>query len=197
MRSFATGPARFPTRDRSPGSPRPARGTIGALEAALARCWTRDGFVVIPAFFDERRIDATWRAYERALGERRVTPDAEPSASDPLPGRTLNPHFSVPEVDGLLRDPGLTEIVSVMLGADALPFQTIMGHKASEQREHSDAIHMTTYPLGYLAAAWIALEDISLESGPLVYYPGSHRLPYVFAEDVAISAQDFLNEGYG
>lgn len=174
-----------------------AAGTITATEAAFARCWARDGFVVVPSFVAERRIDAMWDAYERALAERRVTPDAEPTALDPLPGRSLNPHAAVPEVDAMLRDAGLVELVSVLLGAAALPFQTIMGHKSSEQREHSDAIHMTTYPLGYLAAAWIALEDISPESGPLVYYPGSHRLPYVFAEDVAISADDFKNEGYG
>ena len=106
-----------------------------------------------------------WDAYERAVAERRVTPDAEPTEADPLPGRTLNPHFTVPEIDALLRDADLVEIVSVLLGAQALPFQTIMGHKASEQPAHSDAIHMTTYPLGYLAAAWLAFEDISPELG--------------------------------
>ena len=173
------------------------RGAITAAEAALARGWVRDGFIIIPAFIDERRIDAMWGAYERALAERRVTPDAEPTAADPLPGRTLNAHPAVPEIDRLLNDPALVEIVSVMLGADALPFQTIIGHKASEQRAHSDAIHMTTYPLGYLAASWLACEDIASDSGPLVYYPGSHRLPFVFSEDVRITDDDFRNAGYG
>ena len=174
-----------------------ARGEISATEAAFARSWLRDGVVVIPGFAGERRLDTVWDAYERAVAERRVTPDAEPTEADPLPGRTLNPHFTVPEIDGLLRDADLVEIVSVLLGARALPFQTIMGHKASEQPAHSDAIHMTTYPLGYLAAAWLAFEDISPDSGPLVYYPGSHRLPYVFSDDVAISPDEFRNEGYG
>jgi ectoine hydroxylase-related dioxygenase (phytanoyl-CoA dioxygenase family) len=56
---------------------------------------------------------------------------------------------------------------------------------------------MTTYPLGYLTAAWIAFEDIDPRSGPLVFYPGSHRLPYVFSKDVGISEDDFRREGYG
>ena len=43
---------------------------------------------------------------------------------------------------------------------------------------------MTTYPLGYLIAIWIALEDITEDSGPLSYFPGSHKLPYL------------LNDGY-
>jgi len=55
---------------------------------------------------------------------------------------------------------------------------------------------MTTYPLGYLTAAWIAFEDIHPDSGPLEYYPGSHRLPYVFSKDVGITERDFKQNGY-
>ena len=76
------------------------------------------------------------------------------------------------------------------------PLQTIMAHKGSQQGAHSDSIHMTTYPIGYLSAAWIAFEDIHPDSGPLVFYPGSHRLPYVFSKDVGISEADFKKHGY-
>jgi ectoine hydroxylase-related dioxygenase (phytanoyl-CoA dioxygenase family) len=68
--------------------------------------------------------------------------------------------------------------------------------KGREQLAHSDTIHMTTYPLGYMAAAWIALEDIHPDSGPLVYYPGSHRLPYLMSEGLeARSGPLFIAEG--
>jgi hypothetical protein len=173
------------------------RGEISAREAELARRWARDGAVVLERFFEDARLDATWDAYERALEAHAVTPDAEATDADPLPGRTLNAHFGVREIGALLHDAAVVELVSFLLGAEALPFQTIMGHKGSEQHPHSDAIHMTTYPLGYLAAAWIAFEDISADGGPLVYYPGSHRLPYVFSDDVGISAEDFQRLGYG
>jgi hypothetical protein len=172
------------------------RGEITAIEASYARRWVRDGFVVVESFFEHGPLDRAWAAYERAVAAGAVTPEAAATEADPYPGRTLNPHFGVPEVDALLRDPGLVELVGMLLGAQALPFQTIIGHKGSEQRPHSDAIHMTTYPLGYLAAAWLAFEDIAPESGPVVYYPGSHRLPYVFADDVGISAADFGDRGY-
>jgi ectoine hydroxylase-related dioxygenase (phytanoyl-CoA dioxygenase family) len=76
------------------------------------------------------------------------------------------------------------------------PFQTITCHKGSQQGAHSDSIHMTTYPIGYLTAAWIAFEDIHPDCGPLVYYPGSHRLPYVFSKDVGIGHDDFKARGY-
>lgn len=42
---------------------------------------------------------------------------------------------------------------------------------------------MTTYPLGYLIAVWIALEDVSMDNGPLFYYPGSHKLPFLMNSD--------------
>jgi hypothetical protein len=42
---------------------------------------------------------------------------------------------------------------------------------------------MTTEPPGYLIAAWSALEACTPENGPLVYYPGSHRLPFVSTHD--------------
>ena len=74
---------------------------------------------------------------------------------------------------------------------------SITSHKGSQQAAHSDSIHMTTYPLGYLTAAWIAFEDIHPDSGPLVVYPGSHRLPYLFSQNVGISEADFKQEGYG
>ncbi|MCB0795574.1 MAG: phytanoyl-CoA dioxygenase family protein, partial [Flavobacteriales bacterium] len=40
-----------------------------------------------------------------------------------------------------------------------------------------------THPLGYLAAAWVALEPIHSDNGPLVYYPGSHKLAYLLNPD--------------
>ncbi len=74
-------------------------------------------------------------------------------------------------------------ILYFILGKDVIPFQTINFITGSEQRTHSDSIHMTTYPLGYLIAIWIALEDIGPEQGPLSYYPGSHKLNYILNED--------------
>jgi Phytanoyl-CoA dioxygenase (PhyH) len=53
---------------------------------------------------------------------------------------------------------------------------------------HASLLHWT--------AAWIAFEDIHPDCGPLLYYPKSHRLPYLFAHDVGISENDFQQRGY-
>ncbi len=77
----------------------------------------------------------------------------------------------------------LLDILHFILNKEVVLFQTINFITGSEQRAHSDSIHMTTYPLGYLLAAWLALEDTTTENGPLFYYPGSHKLPYMLNGD--------------
>lgn len=74
-------------------------------------------------------------------------------------------------------------ILNFLMGKKIVPFQTINFIQGSEQRPHSDSIHMTTEPEGYLIAVWTALEDTDASNGSLIFYPGSHRLPYVSCED--------------
>lgn len=82
------------------------------------------------------------------------------------------------------------------------PFQTINFIYGINQRAHSDSIHMTTHPLGYLIAVWIALEDTHPDNGALLYYPGWHRLPYLLNNDfnesetaLTLSKKDYPDYG--
>jgi hypothetical protein len=86
-------------------------------------------------------------------------------------------------IKSITRHALLKSVLEFLLDKEVVPFQTINFLKGSEQRAHSDSVHMTTYPLGYLIAAWVALEDMTAENGPLFYYPGSHKLPYLLNED--------------
>ena len=175
-----------------------ARREITPRQAEICRHWTEHGYYVLRGAIDPDTIDETWAAYEAAIarGDLTLTPD-KAAEDDPHPGRYLNPHLKVEAIDQLLKHPVLVNFSSMVLGRPAIPFQTIASHKGSQQSEHSDSIHMTTYPLGYLAACWVAMEDIHADAGPLVYYPGTHRLPYLFSRDVGISADDFRERGYG
>ena len=71
--------------------------------------------------------------------------------------------------------------LQVLYGRKPFAFQTLNFAVGSEQHFHSDAVHFHSYPHGFMCGVWIALEDVSTESGPLIYYPGSHRLPYLTA----------------
>lgn len=80
-------------------------------------------------------------------------------------------------------DKNLLEFLSVLMDGQAKLFQSINFINGSQQKTHSDSIHMTTYPLGGLLGVWIALEDIDEKNGALHYIPGSHKLPYFLNSD--------------
>lgn len=80
-------------------------------------------------------------------------------------------------------DKKLTGILGLLLGRKVSLFQSLNFIKGSQQKSHSDFIHMTTFPTGNLIAVWIALEDTTLENGSLHYYPNSHKLPFVLNKD--------------
>ncbi|PQA92963.1 phytanoyl-CoA dioxygenase [Chryseobacterium shigense] len=77
----------------------------------------------------------------------------------------------------------LLDFLSVLLDGQAKLFQSINFINGSQQKTHSDSIHMTTYPLGGLLGVWIALEDVDETNGALHYIPGSHKLPYFLNSD--------------
>ncbi len=138
-----------------------------------------------------------WGAYDQAIRAGKIRLEAQSAGEDdPYPGRFLNPHKKVGGFCRILKHPELYRWIRLLMEREPKPLQTITSHKGSQQAAHSDSIHMTTYPLGYLTAAWIAFEDIHPDSGPLVFYPGSHRLPYVFSKDVDITEPEFKRDGY-
>ncbi len=172
-------------------SRRQQSGTLSENQARWCREFAGTGLLVIEKLISEDEIDRTWEAYERFHETCREEFHTSNLPGDPWPERYLNTHFSVPEVSAILHHPKLLELTDLLFDRRTRPFQTITSHKGTEQGAHSDSIHMTTRPPGYLVAAWIAFEDVHPEAGPLHYYPGSHRLPYVLSQDVEIDHKEF------
>ena len=172
-------------------------GEINEEEAGQCRSWAANGYVIVKNLIDAPLLDDVWSAYEQAIRSGKIKLEREAASDDdPYPGRFLNPHRKAGSFCRVLKHPDLFRWIRLLMEHEPKPLQTIASHKGSQQGAHSDSIHMTTYPLGYLTAAWIAFEDIHPDSGPLVFYPGSHRLPYVFSKDVDISEADFQKNGY-
>ena len=64
-----------------------------------------------------------------------------------------------------------------LFGSAPALIQSLTFWKSSEQSLHQDFSYVNHHSrLGHLAAAWIPLEDISDQAGPLVYYKCSHLL---------------------
>lgn len=80
-------------------------------------------------------------------------------------------------------DKELLDFLSVLMDGKSKLFQSINFINGSQQKTHSDSIHMTTYPLGGLLGVWIALEDVDETNGALHYIPKSHKLPYFLNSD--------------
>ncbi len=136
--------------------------------------WSENGYVILPKFFEEQ-ADAVNQEIDQLLKDGTIH------------FRYGNKLMFALKHSQLLRsigkDPEILKILSFLMGREAQVFQSINFIEGSEQRAHSDIVHMTTYPQGYLIAIWIALEDIEEEQGALFYYPGSHKLPYLLKED--------------
>jgi ectoine hydroxylase-related dioxygenase (phytanoyl-CoA dioxygenase family) len=73
-----------------------------------------------------------------------------------------------------------------------VPFQTLNFYLGTEQKIHSDQIHFCSDPKNFMCGVWIALEDVSMDSGPLIYYPGSHKLPFYTMQRLKIEPGNYL-----
>ena len=158
-------------------------------EAKACENYAENGYLILPRLLSEQFVDRVFSDYLNASqnGVLKFNPGDR---------RFLNPHLLVPSVNELLKHDSLLKWIKLIFGGDVVPFQTIGAEFGSGQLAHSDAIHMTTHPHYYMAAAWVACEDISPESGPLVYYPGSHRLPLYLSKEVGILENEFKIRGY-
>src|SRR6201999_2603731 len=78
----------------------------------------------------------------------------------------------------LYLDARLHHYMSLILGETAVATQSLYFEFGSQQALHRDSTVVPTPQFGRLIAAWIALEDIAPESGPLAYVPQSQRMPF-------------------
>jgi hypothetical protein len=148
-------------------------------EQVAVRHYYDHGFWRVNGLFDADEIDRVFGAYRQARDTKRIV-------LGEMGRRHLDPQRFVPEINELFADRRLLTWVERFMGRASIPFQTIVGEWGTEQEIHTDAIHQTTFPLGFHVSSWLACQDITLESGPLFYYPTSHRLPYALAADCGI-----------
>ncbi len=137
--------------------------------------WSRNGYAILEHFFSEEEITEFNDEIDRLIQSKKAKWQY---------GNKIM--FAIHD-SKTLKDAGdrgrLTSILGMLMDKKVNLFQSINFLDGSQQRTHSDSIHMTTFPLGNLIAVWVALEDIQPDSGPLHYYPGSHKLPYILNED--------------
>jgi ectoine hydroxylase-related dioxygenase (phytanoyl-CoA dioxygenase family) len=175
---------------------------IGHFRSELAE----QGYLILPAFFAPNEIDAVLAATEAALrtrgmeivvdnlldGERTFYGLARNRESQNFKINDL--YLSVAEVRQLALEERLSELLRALLdGMRPVLCNTLSLIKGSGQPIHIDSLFMTPQTPQHLVAAWIAFEDVDPVAGPLVYYPGSHRIPlYRFRDGSHHASNDEL-----
>ncbi|RYY21627.1 MAG: phytanoyl-CoA dioxygenase [Chitinophagaceae bacterium] len=136
--------------------------------------WSKAGHICLDRFFTSELCDQVNAEIDQLMDSGRL--------QFTNGNKLMFAHKLSPLVENITKDERLVRLLEFLLDKKVIPFQTINFISGSGQRAHSDSIHMTTYPLGYLIAVWIALEDVHTDNGPLFYFPGSHRLPFLLNE---------------
>jgi ectoine hydroxylase-related dioxygenase (phytanoyl-CoA dioxygenase family) len=158
-----------------------------SVEANTARSATdaqreefeRDGFLVVDGVVPEATIDAIVSELADLYGQDHHERDGVTYFRN-----RIQDAWKINEkVKGVALAPTMLPLLEDLYGRRPLPFQTINFRIGTQQKPHSDALHFSTVPEGFMAGVWIAFEDMDPGNGPLVYYPGSHKLPFVRPAD--------------
>ena len=74
-------------------------------------------------------------------------------------------------------EPNVLSLLEGLYDRKPRAFQTLNFPVGTQQPAHSDSMFFSADPPRFMCGVWVALEDMDMENGPLVYYPGSHKLP--------------------
>jgi hypothetical protein len=176
---------------------------LDAETSALLRKWAEDGYVVVDDAVSEADIDAlnaamdaVWEARQPIPGlvllDLRDGPDQPPRAVPhaelvAMPRdrvarmravsswRIHGLHQVEPAAARLFQSGRLRELASLIHGKRSRPSAVINFGVGSQQDLHQDMAVFHQWPRNHLLGAWIACEDVTPASGPLIFYPGSHH----------------------
>ena len=152
----------------------PSNEVFNSLESEIKSSllsWSKNGYVILKNFFSEQDVDLCNEEINALIESKKV--------KFRYGSKIMFAFHHSKLLKSMGEDERLIKILNLIMGKKVELFQSINFLKGSQQKTHSDSIHMTTFPYGNLIAVWVALEDITADSGPLNYYPGSQKLPYV------------------
>jgi Phytanoyl-CoA dioxygenase (PhyH) len=151
-----------------------ARSDLDEPTRSLVRTYAADGYLT----FDPKIPDFD--------GVAASILDACARRSD-YPLRVTDAWLEIEGVRRLSLAPAVLSLLRTLYRREPVPMQTLNFGRGTEQRPHSDSIHFSSVPRGFMCGVWIALEDVDETNGALEYYPnrrngapsslavGSHR----------------------
>lgn len=161
-----------------------------------AKFWADNGFMILEGVISEerceavnQRIDRLWTERSREVpavsidvylerpDSRRILMKEAPDDARGLPYKINDMAIFDPIVQAVALDQKVCEALRWVLGSNPALIGSLNFERGSTQRFHTDTLYMPGKSPGGMTAAWFALEDVTEEAGPLLYYPGSHKIP--------------------
>jgi phytanoyl-CoA hydroxylase len=183
----------------------PADTRAGALARAQRADWERDGFLILPGFFDDAVVGSV-NALVNSLADPRTRPPelARRIVVDPLSGPLKDQRLRLADIPAGALDgpakyndlylesdvvracslhPRLVPILTDLLDGAPAICNSLNFIQGSQQTDHIDSWFMPPAVADKMVVTSVCLEDVHPDAGPLFYYPGSHKIPpYRFSD---------------
>jgi phytanoyl-CoA hydroxylase len=164
--------------------------------AEKLKFWQQNGYVILEQSIQSELLDMFWSDVEELVEHptkykmwaRIDLPKFDPTRErhikdfpkEDLKGKyvKLNDFHNL-SVAGkkLMTHPAIATFLDAIFQQNTVVMQSLTFMYGSQQPTHQDYPWVTAKIASHLAAAWIPLEDIKIDSGPLYYYIGSHKMP--------------------
>lgn len=177
--------------------------------------WRDNGYVILGKAIDTNWLDQLWSEVEELVEhhekyQTQVRIDLPEYQANPIlpvkdvPKAVLNgPYikfndFHDNSVIGkkILLHKNIVTFLEAVFGEKVIAMQSLLFKYGSQQATHQDFAYVVSEIPSHLAAAWIALEDVQIDAGPLSYYPGSHKIAkFNFGNGIFFNNESTLNPG--
>ncbi len=185
-----------------------ARAVLGREQKAQ---WARDGYLILPQFFDGDIIDPINALIERlshrgarsneiagrvvvdllaGSAHRRLRLADAPDEAFEHPVKFNDLFLECAVIRNCNLHPRLVPILDELLGGPPVVCNSLNFIQGSEQTEHIDSWFMPPPSQGKMVVTSVCLEDVHPDAGPLFYLPGSQKIPPYHFSNGTIRAID-------
>ncbi|GAB3784884.1 hypothetical protein GCM10028818_45530 [Spirosoma horti] len=175
--------------------------------------WRDNGYVILGQAIPTEWLDQLWREVEELIEHhekyqtqvRIDLPEYQANPVQPVnsvPKSVLNGpflkfnDFHDNSVIGkkIMLHKNIVTFLEAVFDDKVIGMQSLLFKYGSQQPTHQDFAYVVSEIPSHLAAAWIALEDVHIDSGPLSYYPGSHKIDkFNFGNGIFFNGKSTLN----
>ncbi|WP_313737149.1 phytanoyl-CoA dioxygenase family protein [Sphingobium yanoikuyae] len=149
---------------------------LNAEEERIANDLHEKGYAILG--FPDHHLEERIERIKARLGPHYGINFADPASDKTNSERRIQDAWQFDEdVRAIAANQVVLDLLSKLYGRRAFPFQTLNFPVGTQQDAHTDFVHFSSLPERFMCGVWLAMEDISPDSGPLFYYPGSHRWP--------------------